>query len=132
MRFRRRQPRGIQLDRGIDRTAAPRPNSVLCDWNAATGALSLVGGPCHREASRAVSIAPPVSWQRLAAPGLRRRLADLLQRRRRRCGVCVRINGATTQMVSETGTFWFATSDGSLAYVTDGGELKRYDVAPTN
>jgi len=104
-------------------------NEALCDWNAATGALSLVGVlPGGGVSAGAVSIAG-LDWRRpVSTDGSR----VFFHEAGGECGVCVRINGATTQLVSETGSFQFASSDGSVAYVTDGGDLERWDGALTN
>ena len=105
-------------------------NEALCDWNAATGALSLVGVlPGGGVSTGAVSIAGN-DWQRsISADGSR---VFFHEGGGGECGVCVRSNGATTQLVSETGSLQFASSDGSVAYVTDGGDLLRWDGGLTN
>ncbi|HEX6228726.1 MAG TPA: hypothetical protein VFZ41_04595 [Solirubrobacterales bacterium] len=105
---------------------APPATTILCDWDAATGTVSLIGVSPGGEVleGSAVAIAGP-EWARVvSADGSR----IFFKGGGEGCGVCVRINAATTQIVSETGTFQIASSDGSLAYVTDGGALERYDV----
>jgi len=109
----------------------PAVGSPLCDWSAATGLPSLVGrAPVTNEVltGGTVNIASPgtqgQAWRRpVSADGSR----IFFEGGGEGCGVCVRINGATTEKVSETGNFQIASSDGTVAYVTDGGELKRYD-----
>jgi len=107
---------------------APAVSPPLCDWNAATGTVSLVGrAPVTNEVltSGNVTLANRNYRRPISADGSR----IFFKGGGEGCGVCVRINGATTQLVSETGSFEFASSDGSIAYVTEGGELKRYNVA---
>ena len=105
-------------------------NEQLCDWNAATGSLGLVGIlPGGGVSTGAVSIAGN-DWQRsLSTDGSR---VFFKEGGGGECGVCVRINGSSTQLVSETGAFQFASSDGTVAYVTDGGDLLRWDGGLTN
>lgn len=110
----------------------PAHAEYLCEWNAATGELSLVGrAPGTNEVltEGTVNIAGPgfsgQTWRHpMSANGSR----IFFSGGGSGCGVCVRINGATTQLVSETGTFQFASSDGAVAFVVNGGELERYKV----
>jgi hypothetical protein len=105
-------------------------NEQLCDWSAATGALSLVGVlPGGGISAGEVTLAGPDYLRPLSADGSR---IYFHEGGGGECGVCVRINGATTQLVSETGSFQVASSDGSIAYVTDGGDLLRWDGGLTN
>jgi len=94
----------------------------LCDWNATTGALSPVAGA---GATGSVSLAQGNFRHPVSADGSR----IFFTGGGGGCGLCVRINAATTQLISETGAFWIASSDGSHAYITEGGDLKRYDIA---
>jgi hypothetical protein len=105
-------------------------NRRLCDWSAATGELSLVGVKPNGEPSTAEPRIAAPAWRRsISADGARiffkeNSGADTCR------GVCVRINAATTQVVGTSGsTFEGASSDGSVAYITQSGDLKRYDVA---
>jgi hypothetical protein len=101
-------------------------NEQLCDWSAATGALSLVGVlPGGGISTGAVTLAGENFRHPVSADGSRIFFKEVGGGE---CGVCVRINAATTQIVKETGTFQIASTDGSVAYVTDGGGLYRYDV----
>jgi len=107
---------------------APAKKSYLCDWSAATGTVSLIGrAPVTDEVltTSAVSLAGPHYRHSVSADGSR----IFFKGGGEGCGVCVRINGATTHIVTETGAFQIASTDGSVAYVTEGGDLKRYDVA---
>ena len=107
---------------------APAKKSYLCDWNAATGTVSLIGrAPVTDEVltTSAVSLAGPHYRHSVSADGSR----IFFKGGGEGCGVCVRINGATTHIVTETGAFQIASTDGSVAYVTEGEDLKRYDVA---
>jgi hypothetical protein len=102
------------------------PNEELCDWNAATGTLSRVGVlPGGGVSTGQVSMAGDRLTRAVSADGSR---IFFHEGGGGECGVCVRINGTSTQLVSETGTFQVASSDGSAAYVLESGELKRYDV----
>jgi hypothetical protein len=111
---------------------APAEEEYLCDWNAATSTVSLVGispGGSVLEDSE-VTLAGPNYRRSVSADGSRIFFKGGGAGLAGECGVCVRINGATTQqIVSDEGTFWSASSDSSLAFVTDGGgNLYRYDV----
>jgi hypothetical protein len=108
-----------------DSAAASSP--YLYDWSAARGALSLVGrAPLTDEVLTTLVHLEPVRQRPVSADGSR----IFFGGGGSGCGVCIRIDAATTQVVSAPGsTFWFASSDGSLAYITTSGdELKRYDV----
>jgi len=100
----------------------------LYDSSAATGMVSLIGrAPVTNEVLKGSKV-------ELAGPNFRHPVSDdgsriFFKGGGGGCGVCVRINGAATQIVSETGTFQQASNDGSVAYVIEGGDLKRYDVA---
>ena len=107
-----------------DSAAAVSP--YLYDWSAATGTLSLVGRlPDNTVSSNAVTIGGP-RWRRpVSANGSR---VFFHEGGGGECGACVRVNDATTQLISETGSFQVASSDGSLAYVTEGEDLKLYNL----
>ena len=113
----------------------PAPSSFLCDWSAATGVPILVGrAPVTNEVlPGVVNIAGPgfsgQAWRRpISADGSR----IFFENGGEGCGICVRINEATTQIVSPPGsTFQAASSDGSIAYITNpasNGALEWYDV----
>ena len=107
------------------------PNERLCDWSAATGELSLVGVKPNGELSSGeprVAARPATGRRAVSADGTRIFFkeggADTC------AGVCVRIDGATTQLVGTSGsTFQAADTGGTVAYITQSGDLKRYDVA---
>jgi hypothetical protein len=129
------QPKGISADAGhvVFRTTQEMPGcgapaaEYTCEWSAATGTVNLVGrAPVTNEVlTGTVNIAGPNFRHPVSADGSR----IFFRGGGEGCGVCVRINAATTQVVSPPGSnFEIASSDGSLAYVTDGGGLYRYDV----
>ena len=103
----------------------------ICDWNAATGTVSFIGiSPETGEVleDSTVAMAGP-DWARtVSADGSRIFFKGGGAGGAGECGVCVRINGTSAQLISDEGAFWFASSDGSLAFVTEGEELFRYDV----
>ena len=121
---------------------APAIQPYLCDWNAATGSLSLVGRlPDNSISSNAVRVAPDTSseeeapsWTRWTSTDGSRiffRTTDPVKGKQE---VYVRINGATTQEVSasqktvedptpQAATFRVASADGSLAYFTSKEKL---------
>jgi hypothetical protein len=117
----------------------PAIADYFCAWSAATGELSLIGRAPGTNAvltGGTVQIASPSgffsqgqAWRRpISADGSRL----FFRGGGSGCGVCVRINGATTQVVTATGSFQVASSNGSLAFVTDppaNGDLERYNVA---
>ncbi len=118
---------GFPIEVPIELTGCPHAPSHdgLCDWDAATGALSPVGVlPGGGLSTKAVSLAQANFRHPVSADGSR----IFFHEEGGECGVCVRINGATTKLITEPGTFWVASSDGSLVYFTDGGDLIRYDV----
>ena len=118
---------GFPIESPIELTGCPHPpgKASLCDWNAGTGTLSPVGVlPGGGLSTKAVSLAQANFRHPVSADGSR----IFFHEEGGECGVCVRINGATTKLITETGTFWIASSDGSLVYFTDGGDLIRYDV----
>jgi hypothetical protein len=102
------------------------PASNLCDWSAATGELSIVGRApgTNTVLAGGVSIAGQPFQRAVSADGSR----VFFSGGGSGCGICVRINAATTQVVASGGSFKFASTDGSLAYVLQSGELERYDV----
>jgi hypothetical protein len=110
---------------------APPASTILCDWNAATGTVSLIGISPGGEVleDSTVSLAGPEWAGNVSADGSRIFFKGGGAGGAGECGVCVRINAATTQLVSDEGTFWFANSEGSEAYITEGEDLKLYDVA---
>ncbi len=103
------------------------PNEQLCNWNGATGALSLVGvKPGGEVSTGTVTIAGPV-WRRpVSTDGSR---VYFHESGASTCaGVCVRIGASTTEVVGTSGSsFQFANTEGTVAYVIQGGELKRYE-----
>jgi hypothetical protein len=103
------------------------PPSNLCDWSAATGALSVVGrAPVTDEVLvGAVNIAGQNYRHPVSADGSR----IFFSGGGSGCGICVRINGSSTQAVASSGTFQIANTEGTVAYVIQSGDLKRYDVA---
>ncbi len=109
---------------------APPAKTILCDWNAATGAVSLIGISPGGEVleDSPVAVAGPEWARNVSADGSRIFFKGGGAGGAGECGICVRINGTTTQLISDEGTFWFASSDGSFAFVTVGGELFRYNV----
>jgi hypothetical protein len=101
----------------------------LCDWNAATGSLSLVGvKPGGEVSTGAVSIAGPNYMHPVSADGSR---IFFHEGGASTCaGVCARVGGSTTKVVGTSGsTFQGADTGGSVAYITQSGDLKRVDVA---
>jgi len=107
---------------------APAKVEYLCDANTVTGTVSLVGrAPVTNEVltSSVVKLAARNFRHPLSVDGSR----IFFNGGGEGCGICVRIDGATTQLVSETGAFQIADTEGKVAYVTEGEELKRYDVA---
>jgi hypothetical protein len=110
---------------------APPAKTILCDWNAATGAVSLIGispGGAVLE-DTPVALAGPEWARNVSADGSRIFFKGGGAGGAGECGICVRINGTTTQLISDEGTFWFASSDGSLAYITEGEDLMLYNTA---
>ncbi len=90
----------------------------LCDWSAATGALSQIGGAGATLAAKNPRRPVSADGSRVFFKG-------------GGCGLCVRIDAATTHVIGAgTGAFEAASSDGSVAYVTDGEDLERYGVSP--
>jgi hypothetical protein len=110
---------------------APPASTILCDWNAATGTVSLIGISPSGEVleDSQVSVAGPEWARNVSADGSRIFFKGGGAGGAGECGICVRINDATTQLVSDEGTFWFASSDGSLAYITEGEDLMLYNTA---
>jgi hypothetical protein len=113
----------------------PAASDFLCDWNAATGVPILVArAPVTNEPLPGVAniAGPGFSGQKWRRPISADGSHIFFENGGEGCGICVRINGATTQIVSPPGsTFQAASSDGSIAYVTDpasNGALERYDV----
>ncbi len=105
-------------------------NKRLCDWSAATGELSLVGVQPNGEPSIGQPDTAAPAWRRSTSADGTRIFFKESGGANPCAGVCVRIDAATTQVVGTSGsTFQGASSDGSVAYVTQSGDLKRYDVA---
>jgi hypothetical protein len=108
------------------------PNKRLCDWSAATGELTLVGVQPNGELSigqPSVGARPATGRRAVSADGTRIFFKEA-GGANPCAGVCVRIDASTTQLVGTSGsTFQAASSDGSVAYITQSGDLKRYDVA---
>jgi hypothetical protein len=100
------------------------PASNICDWSAATGELSIVGrAPGTNAVLAGVSIAGKPFRRAVSADGSR----IFFSGGGSGCGICVRIDAATTEIVSSGGSFQSASSDGTVAYVLESGELKRYE-----
>jgi hypothetical protein len=107
-----------------DSATAAKP--YYYQWNAATGAVGLVGrAPVTDEVlTGKVTLAGRNYRRPVSADGSR----IFFTGGGSGCGLCVRIDGSTTHVVASAGTFEFANTEGSLAYIREGGELKIYDV----
>jgi hypothetical protein len=105
-------------------------NKRLCDWSAATGELSLVGVKPNGELSTGQPVigARPASGKRAVSADGTRVFFHESTGVDTCAGVCVRIDGSSTEVVGTSGSaFQAASSDGSVAYVTQSGQLKRYE-----
>jgi len=118
-------------DELVGSNCAPPVKNFICDWNAATGTVSAIGiSPETGEVleDSTFNLAGPNWAGNVSADGSRIFFKGGGAGGAGECGVCVRINGTSAQLISDEGTFWFANSDGSFAFITVGEELFRYNV----
>jgi hypothetical protein len=93
----------------------------LYDWSAASETLTLLGENAQIARNGASGNSPHNVWHVVSADGSR------IFTTGGSCGVgaCVYVSGSPQHI---GGTFWLANLGGTVAYVTEGGDLKRYDV----
>jgi hypothetical protein len=101
--------------------ATQEPGDYFYDWNPGTGTVTLLAEGAKVARNGGNSSQTHNAWHVISADGSR----IFIEGGPIGCGVCVLVNGSPQEI---GGTFWLANSNGTVAYVTEGGELQRYNV----